>query len=59
MNVLGWDIVYVASVCVHDGWLKQLHLARVRLIGLWGRVRLHTCYTSKQQPRTRTQGGSL
>ena len=27
------------------GWFKQPHLARVRLIGLWGWVRLHTCWT--------------
>ena len=30
----------LGSVC---GWFKQPPLARVRLIGLWGRVRLHTC----------------
>ena len=30
-------------VCVGDGWLKQPHLARVRLSGLWGWVWLHTC----------------
>ena len=26
-----------------DGWSQQPHLAQVRLIRLWGRVRLHTC----------------
>ena len=36
-------------VCVVDGWFKQPHLARVRLIGLWGRVRLHTCYALSHQ----------
>ena len=28
-----------------EGWLKQPHLAQVRLIGLWGWGRLHTCGT--------------
>ena len=28
---------------VEAGWLKQPHLARARLIGLWGWVKLHTC----------------
>ena len=30
-------------VVVVDGWFKQPQLARVRLIELWGWVRLHTC----------------
>ena len=31
------------GVGAEAGWLKQPHLARVRLIGLWGWVKLHTC----------------
>ena len=31
------------GVWVDAGWFQQPHLARVRLIGLWGWVRLHTC----------------
>ena len=31
------------GVVVVDGWFKQPQLARVRLIELWGWVRLHTC----------------
>ena len=34
------------SVCA---WFKQPHLARVRLIGLWVWVRLHTCCTLSHQ----------
>jgi len=34
----------VECVCVAGGWSKQPHLARVRLIRVWGWVRLlHTC----------------
>ena len=32
-------------VCVYDGRFEKLHLALVGLIVLWGRVRLHTCFT--------------
>ena len=43
-HICPWHIsnVFVESVC---GWwrFKQSHLAWVRLIGLWGWVRLHTC----------------
>ena len=39
----------VGVVCVDDGWFKQPHLARNRLIGLWGWVRLHTCSTLRNQ----------
>ena len=39
----------LCGVCVVDGWLKQPHLARVRLIGLCGWVRLHTCCTLSNQ----------
>ena len=31
------------GLCVVDGWFKQLHLARITLVVLWGWVRLHTC----------------
>ena len=34
--------IAICGVCVGDGWFEQPHLARVRLIGLWGWVRLHT-----------------
>ena len=34
------------GVCVDDGWFKQ---SRVRLIGLSGWVRLHTCCTLSNQ----------
>ena len=34
--------IAICGVCVEDGWFEQPHLARVRLIGLWGWVRLHT-----------------
>ena len=34
-----------------DGWLKQPHLAWIRLIGLWGRVRLHTRCAARRQYR--------
>ncbi|CAL8243409.1 unnamed protein product [Lota lota] len=37
------------GVCVDDGWFKQPHLARVRLIGVWSWVRLHTCCTLSNQ----------
>ena len=39
-------------VCVNDGWLKQPHLARGRLIGLWGWSRLHTWLLNGQQHPT-------
>ena len=32
----------VCGVSVVDDWLRQPHLARVRLIGLWGWLRLHS-----------------
>jgi hypothetical protein len=35
------------GACVDDGWLKQPHLNS--LIGLWGRVRLHTRCTLSNQ----------
>jgi len=32
------------SVCALDVWFKQQpYLTRVRLIKLWGQMRLHTC----------------
>ena len=37
------------GVCVDDCWFKQPNLARVRLIGLWGWVRLHTCFALRNQ----------
>jgi hypothetical protein len=42
-RVFGALNAVVERVCVDEGWLKQPHLARVRLIGLWGWVRLHSC----------------
>ena len=33
----------VECVCVIDSWFRQPHLARVRLVRLWGWVRRHTC----------------
>ena len=32
-----------------DGRYWQPHLARVRLIALWGRAGLHTCFTLSHQ----------
>ena len=32
-----------------DGWLKQSQLALVRLIRLWGRVRVHTAGVFRDQ----------
>ena len=37
------------GVCSSDVWFNQPHLARVRLIGLWDRVRLHTCSALSNQ----------
>ena len=34
------------GVCVDYGWIMKPHLAKGRLIGLWGLVRLHTCWAS-------------
>ena len=34
---------YNGGVSGVDGWFKQPHLNRVRLIRLWARARLHTC----------------
>ena len=31
------------------GWFNQPHLARVRRIGLWGWLRLHTCFALSNQ----------
>ena len=36
-----------ASPPKQNGWFEQHHLARVRLIGLWGQLRLHTCCTDR------------
>ena len=36
--VFGKGAVGICGVCVDDGWLKQPHLARVRLIEPWGWV---------------------
>ena len=30
-------------MCVVGGWFEQSHMAHVRLIRLWGWVRLNTC----------------
>ena len=36
-------------MCSAEVWFNQPHLARVRLIGLWGWVRLHTCCALSNQ----------
>ena len=35
--------------CVDDGHFREDHLAQVRIIGLWGWVRLHTCCALSKQ----------
>ena len=38
-----WVSFFHFGTCVADGWYKQPHLAPVRLMRLWGPVRLQTC----------------
>ena len=39
----------IVGVGVDDGWFRQPHLVQVRLIGLWGSVRLQPCCSLSQQ----------
>ncbi|CAL8387922.1 unnamed protein product [Boreogadus saida] len=49
----------LCAVCVDAGWLKQPHLARGRLIRLWGWVRPHSCPPQVGQAITTRSGRAL